>query len=118
MWACSLGDAFVQSLIANLSRAPEDDRPWVLVTTFQFGASGQNLRRLWLDPRLKPVFEKGGVWPELGMREGTWRPGKLRQAVCEDLEIPAEGHGKGKQSSGSGLKRKSETPEASRYKRR
>ena len=113
----ALGSTVGISAISNLSRAPEDDRAWVLVTTFQFGATGQKLRSLWLDPRLRPVFaKKGGVWPELGMREGTWRPGRLHQAVCDDLGIPAKG--KGKQSTGSGLKRKSETPEASRYKRR
>ena len=66
----ALGSTVGISAISNLSRAPEDDRAWVLVTTFQFGAAGQKLRSLWLDPRLRPVFaKKGGVWPEPRARD-------------------------------------------------
>ena len=99
--------------VANAQKAPTDDRPWILVVTFSHGELGQKLRNLWCSSALKPVFAKqGGNWPELGLREGTWKPGKLYSAVAEDVGFTLKGKSKGKGNGGvaSGIKRQSESP--------
>ena len=97
--------------VANAQKAPTDDRPWILVVTFSHGELGQKLPNLWSSSALKPVFAKqGGNWPELGLREGTWKPGKLYSAVAEDVGFTLKGKSKGKGNGGgsSGIKRQSE----------
>ena len=98
--------------VANSQRAPDDDRPWILIVTFNHGEVGQKLKSLWCSTALKPLFAKqGGNWPELGLREGSWKPGSLYSSVAEDLGLPVKGKAKGKGGGGlGGIKRQSESP--------
>ena len=105
-----LGANATLSSVTNGNRPPEGDVPWVLVLTFSYTELGQKAKRLWCSSQLRPVFAKtGGGWPELGIREGNWRPGKLHQSVAEDLGLPPKGKGKGL-SGTAGVKRQSESP--------
>ena len=104
-----LGANSVVNSVTNGAKPPEGDVPWVLVLTFHYSELGQKAKRLWCSAALRPCFAKtGGGWPELGVREGSWRPGRLHQAVAEDLGLPPKGKGKG--SAASGVKRQSESP--------
>ena len=104
-----LGANSVVNSVTNGAKPPEGDVPWVLVLTFHSSELGQKAKRLWCSAALRPCFAKtGGGWPELGVREGSWRPGRLHQAVAEDLGLPPKGKGKG--SAASGVKRQSESP--------
>eukprot|EP00439_Symbiodinium_sp_Y106_P051007 s1424_g6.t1 len=87
-----LGANSVVNSVTNGAKPPEGDVPWVLVLTFHYSELGQKAKRLWCSAALRPCFAKtGGGWPELGVREGSWRPGRLHQAVAEDLGLPPKG---------------------------
>ncbi|CAE7253913.1 unnamed protein product [Symbiodinium sp. CCMP2592] len=108
-----LGTNSVVNSVTNGAKPPEGDVPWVLVLTFHYSEVGQKAKRLWSSAALRPCFAKtGGGWPELGVREGSWRPGRLHQAVAEDLGLPPKGKGRG--SAATGVKRQSESPGGTR----
>ena len=103
--------------ISNTQRPPTTDAPWVLVITFAGSARGRSMRALWdTDEIQRLVSKKNGMWPELGVKPGTWRPTALYRDVAEDCGVPVKSQGKGKgQGKGplqTGVKRRSESPDA------
>ena len=101
-----IGAGHAISAVANSQKPSEGDRAWTLVVTFANNETGRRLKEMWSSADLKPLWQKvNGVWPEVGFRVGSWRPGKACSDVAADLGIQVNGKGKG------GVKRQSESPE-------
>ena len=55
--------------------------------------------------------KRGGVWPEIGIKAGSWRPSQLYLEVASDAGVEVKGKGKGKVPGVTGVKRRSESPD-------
>ena len=99
--------------ISNTQRLPSMDVPWMLVITFADSARGRSMRALWDAEEIQRlVSNRNGMWPEFGVKPGTWRPTTLYREVAEDAGVAVKGKGKG-QGKGqlhTGVKRQSESP--------
>ena len=100
------GAGYAISAVANAQKPSEGDRAWTLVVTFANNETGRRLKEMRSSADLKPLWQKvNGVWPEVGFRVGSWRPGNAYSDMAADLGIPVKSKGKG------GVKRQSESPE-------
>ena len=100
--------------IGNTNNPPQMDAPWVLIVTFSGSARGREMRALWDCEEIQAMAQKrGGLWPEFGIKPGSWRPSQLYSEVASDagLDFKGKGKSKGKVSGGTGVKRRSETPD-------
>ncbi|CAE7389814.1 unnamed protein product, partial [Symbiodinium sp. KB8] len=64
--------------IGNTNNPPQMDAPWVLIVTFSGSARGREMRALWDCEEIQAMAQKrGGLWPEFGIKPGSWRPSQL-----------------------------------------
>ena len=109
--------------ISNTQRPPNTDAPWVLVITFAGSARGRSMHALWDAEEIQRlVSKKNGIWPESGVKPGTWRPTTLYREVAEDAGVAVKGKGKGQGKGqlhgGEKAKRKSGRARRCRFQRR
>ena len=98
------------SSVAGLNRSPtdEEDKPWMLIIQFQNTPRGTQLRSLWAEPGLQPLFAKvEGSWPPVSVKASQWKPSRLYAEVCRDAgwTLP------GSRRRSPGTKRRSSTPD-------
>ena len=87
--------------VGNTNNPPQVDAPWVLIVTFSGSARGREMRALWDCEEIQTMTQKrGGLWPELGVKPGSWRPTQLYCEVASDAGVGNQGQGQGQ---GQGL---------------